>query len=84
MVYEAVVGTVLMPADPRMLRVEQNRQHGIILVSERRPVNMTPDYVYRCPYIEGDFGNGVIRIQYRGVSQTVDFNDNVAEITSSL
>jgi hypothetical protein len=45
---------------------------------------MTPDYVYRCPYIEGDFGNGVIRIQYRGVSQTVDFNDNVSEITSSL
>ena len=48
------------------------------------PVNMSPDYVYRCPYIKGDFGNGVIRIQYRGVSQTVDFNDNVSVITSSL
>ena len=45
---------------------------------------MSPDYVYRCPYIEGDFGDGVIRIQYRGVSQTLDFNDNVSEITSSL
>jgi fido (protein-threonine AMPylation protein) len=48
------------------------------------PVNMSPDYVYRCPYIKGDFGDGVIRIQYRGVSQTVDFNDNVSVITSRL
>ena len=37
------------------------------------PVNYDPDFAYDSPYIQGDFGTGVITLRRGDFSQTLDF-----------